>query len=830
MDEARSWFEKILAVGPNHVESRITLAALAMREGQYNEAEEHLKKITTEIDPNHMGARLALAKVYRFSGRENEAIESLRQILEADPDNIQARGALAEAYFSVGRLDDARSEAEAFLKASPANIQAHSLLGAVCLRQSDYESAVAHLTKAANPPTASAQTHYLLGLALKGTNRPAQAISAFQKALTMEPENISCRLSFAQTLLIEGSFEKAQREISQVLSQEPENEYARQLWIQADTLLRAFEHIDSLLASEGVPEEVADNVKTGLKAFRAGDLRRTQALCEASLKSYPDSPLPLNILGLVYLKRNELEQALSYFRQASNVDPEFAASYANMANVYMAIGSYEQAAQACRKAVELAPGDQIIRLKFIRTLTLMRRYDEAETFLRNLIQGHPDQIAHRLALARLLISAKNYSGAREELTQILKLESGHAVAAQLLAEIHAKEGDLAEAAKRFDALLRAQPESRHFRTMLALCRLALDSPKEAGEMFPIQSKDEKRSRWDDLVHALILQRQRQYDESEKILAALSSDAPEEAPYELMLANIRTLGGNPGAFMESSGKDSHLSEAFRKSYLEFLREKSLGPDEVFQLNLGMALSQIGWRLPGIAKLENALRTVGPNAAMLEIIGGLWLKEGQHDKAISSYQAALAADPYYWPAYYQLGNQLLRTGQAERAERHFKSALKHEPDSLAILLGLARVYEKTGNDEETIRTYLKINEHYPDLASVMNNLAWLLAKKPDTLDQALEYASRAAASQPFKAEVLDTLGWIYYQKNEYRRAMEHLEKAVLFNSLSPSIRYHRGMTYLKLGDKNEALEDFRKADSAATAFPEKEHNKEMILQLS
>jgi tetratricopeptide (TPR) repeat protein len=827
--EARSLFEKALEIDPAHVKSLTALAEIALQEGEYEAAEKRLKKITTEIDPNDTGARLALAKVYRFSDREREAVAVLEKILDDNPDNVVAQGALAEAYYAVNRLDDAQSRAEAFLKAAPGNIEAYSLLGAILLRKGDYESAMFHLTRATNSPRTSAQKYYLLGLAQRGTKQLAQAIATFQKVLTLDPDNTACRMALAQTLLDEGSFEKARREAGFVLSDEPGNDQARQLLTRASALSQAFDHIDSLLASEGVPEELAEKIKQGLKAFRAGDLQKTQAVCEDLIRRAPDSPLPLNLQGLVRLKQNEIEQALAYFRRASEADPEFAASHANMAGVYMAIGSYEQAAEAYRKAAELAPGDGIIRQKFVKALTSMRRYDEAEELLRNLARENPDQTSHRLALAGLLISTKNYQGAREELAQVLELEPDHGAAAQLLAETYAKEGDIAGAAKRFERITRAHPQSTRSRAMLALCHLALDSPERAAEVFPARSNEAKKSRQGELARAVILQAQGQYDESEKILASLGSDAPAEAPYELMLANVRASKRSPGAFTKSSGRDSYFSETFRESYLEFLRGESLGAEELFQLNLGMALSQIGWRLSGVAKLEDVLGVVGPNAAMLEIIGGLWLKEGQPDKAISSYQTALVADPQFWPAYYQLGNQSLRAGQTELAQKYFESALKRQPDSLTVLRGLSRAYERGGNDKEAIKTYRKIIDNHPNLASVMNNLAWLLAKDPATLDQALEYAGRAAALQPFRAETHDTVGWIYYQRNDYHNAMKHLERAMLLNSLNPSIRYHRGMTRLKLGDTDEALEDFRKAGSAVSPFPEKELNAEMIRQL-
>jgi len=830
IDEAKAWFENAVAIAPDRIEPHLALADLAMLEGDYDTAEKRLKMITAGIDPDNANARLALAKVYRFSGRGKEAIEVLQRILDDSPGDIRARGALAEAYLSENRLDEARKEAEAFLKVSPASGEVHFLLGAVLLKQQDYELAVPHLTKAANSPAASADNYYLLGLALKETGRLAQAKSAFRKALSMQADNSSYRLTLAQTLLREGFFGQAQREIRLVLSDEPENERARRLWARSEALRQAFDHIDALLASKGTTREVTEEITNGLKAFRAGDLEKTQAICEGLLLDAPESPVPLNLLGLVHLKRNEFEQALSYFRQAASVDPRFAASHVNMANVYLAVGNNEQALRASRKAVELAPRDQVIRLRYIKSLTLMKRYDEVEDFLRTLIEDDPSRAAYRMSLARTLISKNEYSAARKELSQILELDPEHLPAANLLADTFAREGDAERAATGFKALVDAHPDSRHFRGMLALCHLVMDSPAKARQILPAPpGEDEKTSR-DDFVRALILQEEGQYKEAEELLLALPSGGPDEMTHALMLAGVRARGADSEPFAEAADKRPRHSEAFRKSYLRLLRAESLGAADMYELNLGIGLSLAEWRRLGIARLENILRKAGPNAALLELIGGLREREGRPEKAEADYKSAVAADPSYWPAYYRLGNRAVADNRPQEAGEYFREALKYRPDSLQSLLGLAGVCETVGNEAEAIGAYREINRRYPNLASVMNNLAWLLAKNPDTLDEALEYARRAAALQPLKAEVHDTLGWILIQKGDYKIANEHLERAVLFNSIDPSIRYHRGMLFYKTGDNAKALEEFRQAETSDGRFPEKKLNEEMIRRLS
>jgi tetratricopeptide (TPR) repeat protein len=829
-NEARTWFEKILTMKPDHVESLLALAEIAMQAGRYDEAETYLIRITTEIDPNHVGAKLALAKVYRFSNRKDETIKTLRQILADNPDNIPARGALAEAYLAADRLDEARKQAEAFLKASPASTQAHFLVGAISIKQSDYESAVIHLTKAANSPTASAEIYYLLGLALKGTDNPAQAISALQKALTMKPDNAPCRLLLAQILLMEGAFDKAQNEITTVLSREPENEYAQQLWVQATAMLQTIEHLDSLLASEGMQGESAEKMKAALGALRVGNLPLVQSLCEDLIESAADSPIPLNLLGLVCLKQNELEQALAYFQKALSINPLFAPSYVNMANIYMAIGNHEQSVWTYRKAVELAPKDKAIKLRFVKALTLMNRYGEAEVFLKKLIQQNPDELSYCLILANLLVSTNRYSDAREMLDQILKVDPRQTNAKVLLAETLAREGRLAEAAASLERLQSAYPDSGYFQGKLSLCNLALGLPEKAWEVLSVYAEADKKTISGELARTLIMQKQGQYDDAERVLVELRSSAPMEAAFELMLANIRAVGGNSKVAEGFIDQDSRLSDAFRKGYLQLLQGNSLEANDLYEFNLGIALSHVQWHLLGIKKLENIAQKADSNAALFELIGGLWEREGGSGKGQLSYQLAIAADSSYWPAHYRLGLQALHTGQTEQAEHYFHSALRYQPDSLAILLGLARLYEANGNATAALKTYQKLNSLYPNIPPIMNNLAWLLALNPEELDEALEYARLAVAAQPVNANALDTLGWLFFQKGDYESAREQLDRAVLFNSLNPSIRYHRGMTYFKLGDKTAAMENFGAAKSALTPFPEKQLTEKMIRELS
>jgi len=59
----------------------------------------------------------------------------------------------------------------------------------------------------------------------------------------------------------------------------------------------------------------------------------------------------------------------------------------------------------------------------------------------------------------------------------------------------------------------------------------------------------------------------------------------------------------------------------------------------------------------------------------------------------------------------------------------------------------------------------------------------------------------------------VGWVHFLRGEYSEALPHLENAVKGNPKLPELRYHLGMTYLKLGRVEEARPHLEMAAGAA-----------------
>jgi len=85
--------------------------------------------------------------------------------------------------------------------------------------------------------------------------------------------------------------------------------------------------------------------------------------------------------------------------------------------------------------------------------------------------------------------------------------------------------------------------------------------------------------------------------------------------------------------------------------------------------------------------------------------------------------------------------------------------------------------------------------------VNATAYLMAMSDP--DQALKYGEAALALAPDSPFVQDTVGWIYYRKGLYTRAMSYLQAAVAKEPTTVR-QFHLAMTYLKSGEKTRGSE--------------------------
>ena len=124
--------------------------------------------------------------------------------------------------------------------------------------------------------------------------------------------------------------------------------------------------------------------------------------------------------------------------------------------------------------------------------------------------------------------------------------------------------------------------------------------------------------------------------------------------------------------------------------------------------------------------------------------------------------------------------------------------------------AALYERTGQLETAEKFFLKAVDLDEGIAAASHNyIAYMWAERGEKLDMGLKLIQKALAVDPENGAFLDTLGWIYYMQGHYADALKELQKAKGFVGNDPTVWEHLGDTYLKLGNRNAAVEHWKKA---------------------
>lgn len=99
--------------------------------------------------------------------------------------------------------------------------------------------------------------------------------------------------------------------------------------------------------------------------------------------------------------------------------------------------------------------------------------------------------------------------------------------------------------------------------------------------------------------------------------------------------------------------------------------------------------------------------------------------------------------------------------------------------------------------------------PDNAMVQNYLGYSWLSRGIKLERAKTLIEKAASKEPENGSIIDSLGWVQYQMNDFSLAVTSLEKAVKLSPDNATINDHLGDAYWQVGRLREARFQWRNA---------------------
>jgi tetratricopeptide (TPR) repeat protein len=181
----------------------------------------------------------------------------------------------------------------------------------------------------------------------------------------------------------------------------------------------------------------------------------------------------------------------------------------------------------------------------------------------------------------------------------------------------------------------------------------------------------------------------------------------------------------------------------------------------------------------------------------------LNNDMPEEAIKYIEPVIDKHNNNYSALYLLGTSYFQIKDLTNAERYLKQSLNVFPQSRTSKHTLAMIYDQTGIWIKSDSLYFDLINSDSTDAQAYNNLAYSLVERGANLELALEMSLIATRLEPGSAPYLDTLGWIYYNLEQYEKALEHVQKSYSIDSDNPVIVEH-------LADILKATDQFSKAN--------------------
>jgi len=495
------------------------------------------------------------------------------------------------------------------------------------------------------------------------------------------------------------------------------------------------------------------------------------------------------------LNRN-MGKARKFLENAYNLDPNpFLATKLIEAK---ANEDVEAGLQLAKKMILLYPRNGEIQLLYGRLLSAAGQFDKAEQHIRLATRYAPQSLEGYVVLLQLLQAQQKFKEAVPIAKEMLKVSPEFAEGWIQLTRLHLtlKQNKLAiEPARRAYELDTNDPERVHLYAVVL--DINGDSKKAVGLYEAVLRLDPTN---DDLISRMVgLYKQiGSLDDALKMLKNTEKQAKREVPgVRLQMAFIYW---DLQKFKEASELLDQL--ALRNPQAERI---------AYMAGLGQERTQ---------QFEKALQTyqsfdssseffVHSRYRMIE----LRRREGKIEEALVIVREVIDTQVDRSADFYPLGANILGSRQRYgEAIKLLQEGFEKYPERVDLLFLKAVNLEKAERFDDCVTTLKLVISKEPEHAAAHNYLGYLYAEKGINLEDAEFHVKKALEIKPDDGYYLDSLGWIYYQQGNYKKALEILVRA---NELVPNeavVLEHLAETYEALGDMKKALETYGKASKA------------------
>ena len=433
-------------------------------------------------------AALRFSRLQNINGAEGDA----RKAIELNPKSVDAKWILAEILkerflSSIDRNGRGKSsntkalEAEMLsvgqqiIKLDPDHAEAHDYLGGIARYLGNIDLAITSFKALTRILPFRAEYHWQLGELYEIQNRLGEALQAYERVITIRPEEISVWNRLGQLYLQTEDNSAAVRSFLTVLESiesgaiprlsrnrgwtEIEAHSGISLAYQAqDNFEKAEHHITSAIA---LLEERALSMRSGTRSNRASSTERIELTVRIRDARY--------MLAQIYLRFNNAQKAVDTFEKILAVDDKYVPALTGIGIAYQMLDDVTRAENYLRKAIGLTSQEELpdaynaLGYLYAEQGT---KLDEAAALVRRALKSAPTSGAYLDSLGLIYFKQGKLDAAIENLEQANHYLPDTPEILLHLADAYLEKGLKEKALQTLEHAVRIEPDNVELRQRL----------------------------------------------------------------------------------------------------------------------------------------------------------------------------------------------------------------------------------------------------------------------------------------------------------------------------------------------------------------------------
>ena len=522
-------------------------------------------------------------------------------------------------------------------------------------------------------------------------------------------------------------------------------------------------------------------------------------------------------------QKGDYDAAFELYGRCLEIYPGSAAVLYELSQFYMFLGQEQKGEEALKQAVRRDDGNFWYKQTLASYYRQKQDWLKAVTVYEDMAQIFPARLEPLLSLVDLYGRTKSYDRLVAVLDRIEELDGKSEQISMEKFRAYLQMDNMERAFGEIQSLTDEYPYDMRYRTVMGDMYLSVGRNDEALKVYSEILKEEP-----DYAPAMISLASYYQKTGQDSLYAVQTDS--------ILVNENVEPGVKMNFMRQLILKSEQTDRDSTKIIG-LFEKMMGRKQT-TADVAMLYAQylISKKMEkeSVPVLDRVLSIDPENKpARLQLLSYA-ISRNDPDEVIRVAEPALVYSPDAMEFYYYLGMAHYQKEQTDKALEVFRKGVQqiNEKSDKGIASDfysiLGDLYHQREMKAEAYAAYDSSLVYNPKNINTLNNYAYYLSVERTDLDKAEEMSFITVKEEPENATYLDTYAWILFEKGRYTEARIYIEQAMRNGGdKSQVIVEHCGDIYFKLGEKEKAVEMWKKAltieeptDEGTVPRPEKE----------